>query len=400
MARTKRPPGEGTVTQRKDGRQEAAKTIGYNEHGNPIRLRAYGRTQGEARAKLEQKIQELGGPTMLATLATLADASKVTVKEWMESWLQYKETVDQLKPGTLARYRCMSNVHIIPAIGNRRLLSIRPAHVEHLLAGIAAKGLSKRMVRYVWQTLNSALKQALRRELIPSNPCAAVAPRGGESSRQRVQAWTPEQMQVFLAEAKGSSFYPLYYTALTTGLRRGELIALELGRDVEIHAGTLTVRETQALDGTVTSAKTARSQRTIKLPADTLGILRSYVGERTTGRLFLSPQGKVVDARNLLRDFARLLKACNTNSEGKAIEPPLVPRITFHGLRHTYATLALYSGMQPLELSRRLGHADTAITMRVYAHVIDELEQEEPPSLATLLASRATAEEEHKEGVN
>lgn len=378
----KRPPGEGSIYLRKDGRYAAAKTVGYTPAGNPRRVTAYGRTQAEARARLEARISELGGPAMLPMLS---ESSSITVGEWLDSWVAYKKNVSNLKPGSIDRYKNVIKVHLKPELGARRLATVRPAHVEHLLGTIAAKGRSARTIRYIWQTLNAACKHAVRRGLIAANPCAAVEKPRPEGAHQKPpQVWAREQALLFLAAAQSSHYYPLYHLALTTGMRRGELIALDAARDVDLVVGCVSIRETQSLTGEVTAAKTERSRRTIPLPSDTVEVLTEWEQRRpTTTRFFVSPEGHRISARNLFRDFKDV------------VEKSSAPEITFHGMRHTYATLALRAGVPLVVVSERLGHASPETTMRIYAHVLADMKQAGALTIAEL-----TVEAERKEAVN
>jgi len=408
MSKRKRPPGEGTITKRKDGRYEAARTVGYNEQGNPVRIRSYGRSQGEARQKLEKKIQDYGGPLKLGGIA---EASKVTVEDWLESWLRFKETTAGLKPRTIAGYRHMAEKHIVPSLGRRKLLSLKLAHVEDLLTRLAGRGLARSTIRQVWQVLNNACRHAVRRELLASNPCAE-AQKPGRETDNRPKAWTPVEASMFLAAAiEESKFYPLYFLALTTGLRRGELLGLELHKDLDLDEGTLRVRQTQSHRSTddVTSAKTDRSRRKIPLAPDAVTVLREHLerraelaaGERwrDSGRLFTMDHGGPISSRYLYGDFKAVIKGCNTGEDGKAIDPPPVRDITFHALRHTYATWALRQ-LPVHVVSKRLGHRDAAITMRIYAHVLADMEQEGALTLAALMEPRLKEQAERNLNVN
>ncbi|MCP4897561.1 MAG: site-specific integrase [bacterium] len=409
MPRQKRPPGEGTVTIRKDGRYEAARTIGYNERGNPIRIRAYGITQGEARDKLERKIQDMGGH---AVLGTLADASQVTVADWLESWVRYKETVDELKPSTTRNYRHLATKHINPRIGTRRIQTIRPAHVEDILSQMARDGLSKRTRRYVWQALNNAFKHAVRRQLLPSNPCDAVvvSMKGGDA--RTPETWTPEEANLFLQVAKKHSrLYPLYRLVLTTGLRRGEVLALQLTRDLALIDGRISVLQTQSQTNEVTTVKTERSRRTIPLPADTIEALEQHLDQRAdlatsesmwedSGRLFTTKTGTTISARHLYDDYKAVIRRCNQDDKGKAIEPQPIKDLTFHDLRHTYATLALRAEVPVHVVAKRLGHRDASITMKIYAHVLADMEQAGALTMDELTAPKPAATSDHKSSVN
>lgn len=386
----RRAPGEGTVYQRKDGSYEAAKTVGSSTKGNPRRVTAYGRTKAAALANLQKKIDKLGGAAMLPRIA---ETSKITVGQWVDSWLKYKTEVSNLKPNSIAAYGNTIAVHIKPAIGDKRLISLRPVDVEHMLTGIAAKGRSARTVRYAWQTLNAALRHAVRRQLITSNPAAEVEkPKPKGSQQDPPAAWSQVEAQTFIEAVKTDHYYPVYHLALTTGMRRGELVALQLHRDLSFKDGTISIRETQDIRGLVTLTKTDRSRRTIPLSTDDMEVLAKWLQRRssTEDRLFTSPTGKIISPRNLYRSFKNSIRMINTTAKGKPIKPQPIRDITFHGLRHTYATLALRAGVPLTVVSKRLGHSDVAITLKTYAHVLADMEQAGALSFAELTAESAT----------
>lgn len=388
MTKRKRLPGEGSVYQEaSSGLWVAARTVGYTPAGHQRRVKGRGRTQIEARQALERKLRALGGLVGVGGLET--EASKLTVAAWMKRWLEYKTNVERRRPKTVERYRQVVDCHIEPALGSRRLAALRPADVEELLVSMAAAGLSPRSVRYAWATLNNALRHAERRGLVAVNVAARVQPPAQSSTRP--EALEPREVLRLLEVARERSrYWALYHVAITTGMRRGELLALEWS-DLDFEAGVLRVRRSQDELGRVADVKTEAGRREVPLAATDVEVLRVHreeLGEhiklareaglwRGAARVWPSTAGTPAGARNLYRDFLRVLELAGLR------------RVSFHALRHTAATLALRAGVPVHVVSRRLGHRDAAITMRVYAHVLADMSQAGALELEDLLAVAA-----------
>lgn len=293
-------------------------------------------------------------------------------------------------------------------LGARRLDQIRPAHVQALVTGLArrkvagcrvarpAEGapaperplLSQRTVRYAYALLRAVLEHAVRLQVIRANPCHAV-PLPKLTQREPV-AWAPEEAAAFLAEAERSSAcHALYYLALATGARRGELLALRWG-DVDLVDAELVVRATRG-DGSERAPKTPRGRRTVSLPDDAVAVLRRHREAqdlaavaarehrwvwRHDGHVFTTRRGTPLAERNLLRDFKAVVRRAGVRD------------VPFHALRHTAATLLLRAGVAPHVVSERLGHADASITLRVYTHVLEDTARAAALPLDELLHGR------------
>jgi integrase len=385
MVKRKRLPGEGSVYfDQARGLWVAARTVGYTPAGNARRVVGRGRTQIAARQALERKLLELGGLVGVGGLEV--GAAKLTVAAWLVRWLEYKAEVERRRPKTVERYRQVVKCHIGPALGARRLATLRPSDVEELLVGMASAGLSARSVRYAWSTLNNALRHAERRGLVAINVAARVQPPAAESKRP--EALEPaEVVRLLEAARERSRYWSLFHIAITTGMRRGELVGLEWS-DVDLVAGLVRVRRSQDELGRVSDVKTEASRREIPLSATDVRVLELHRAEladhvelaeaagqwRGSSRVWPSSAGTPAGARNVYRAFGQVLEAAGLR------------RVSFHALRHTAATLALRAGVPVHVVSRRLGHKDAAITMRVYAHVLADMSQAGALELEELLA--------------
>jgi integrase len=240
--------------------------------------------------------------------------------------------------------------------------------------------LSPSVRRHIYQFLRAAFRDAVRAGLLDQNPMEAVdPPRSGFVRPAR--AWRPDEVARFLEAANGHRLYPLFALMLATGLRPGEALAL---RWEDWEGETLHVRHTLLRDGTLGPTKTPGSNGTLYLDPATQDLLREW-RERLEGEkeaspdwvdhclMFPSTRGTPLDYGNFKRAFYALQEKAG------------VSRITPHGLRHTYTSLALRAGLPPKVVAARLRHADPTFTVKVYQQLIEEDHRTGALSLDTLL---------------
>ena len=330
----RRANGEGNLRKRKDGRWEGRYTAGRDpETGRAIYKNVLGKTQAEAKAKLKQAIEEAKG-------LDAAKAGRYTVGQWMEVWFEHYAKV-KVRPSSHQTYRGYIDNHIKPNIGKiplEKLTSLElqkfykklltNGRVDRLESRHQAKGLSPKTVRNIHQIISSAMSLAKEQKLIVANPAEGCAlPR---LEHREMKTLPVEQLQSFLREAKESGVYELYYLELATGLRRGELLGLKW-EDIDLERGDLRVRRQIArINGEVVEAplKTKNAYRTLPLAEDTVSILLEQK-EKVGGSpwVFPSPTGGPISPDSVLHMLHRVLKRAG------------LPRIRFHDLRHTFATL-------------------------------------------------------------
>jgi integrase len=373
--RARRGRGEGTVFRRKDGTWCAAITAGYDEDGRRRRRYVYGATKAAVLEAITQlRAQALDG--------ALGEPVRLTVAQFLRRWVD-DVVRPSLRPKS-AEYYCGALRYLLPRLGGVRLTALGPAHVQALLADLERAGGSPHVRRQVFVTLHRACQQALRWGLLRAHPCAAVArPR---VPRREMCTLAPEQARAFLEAARGDRYFALYALMLGTGLRLGEALGLAWP-DVDLDAGTVTVRRqlTAVTPGgrpTFSEPKTASARRTVDLPPLAVEALRAHQCRmQAEGHLlnayllvFVDRAGHSVRAENLRRrSFLPLLRAVG------------IPRIRLHDLRHSYATLNLAAGTHPRVVQQALGHADIAVTLQTYSHVLPGLQKEAALRLDRLL---------------
>lgn len=366
MAR-KRSNNEGSIYRDKKGRWVAALTVGYcPKTGNRKRKVFYGKTRREAQEKLNEALvrQQQGQLTM-------ASVSTITVKQWLESWLPtYKEI--SVKRKTYDSYKQVINDYIVPGLGQVRLTQLSPKQVQTFINKLSReKELSPRTVEYAKVILSSALNTAINEGYIHKNPAAKV--KLPKKAPSQARSMSPEQLERFMESITNRTHYSIYYTAVSTGLRRGELLALRWA-DVDFQAKTLHVNQNLLkTDGEYyfDTPKTPESIRGFTIPDKLVAELKSYKAHQNKDRLLM---GELYNDHDLI--FAK--------TDGTPFDPGYVTRkfgmlcdklgldFTLHELRHTFATLSLLNGVDITTVSKMLGHKDVTTTLNIYSHVLPD----------------------------
>ena len=357
MARKRRGRGEGSIYQRKDGTWVANVSFGYRANGRRIRKEVTGKTKKSVQEKLRAVMQQSGQ----------ADVTKMKLAEHLAIWLKSKKR--KLAPGTYANYERMIRLHIIPHIGHCVLAKLRPLHVSEMYTEIDEAGGSANIQREVGSVLFSAMSQAVKLRLIESNPCHDIDRPRVEKPEMKI--FSREQVDTFFEYAKDDDLYPLYVTAIATAMRSGELYAL-YWKDINFETKSIHVqRSLEEIGGhqRLKPPKSSHSNRRIELPKFAMDVLHSHRKKALTEGLLDSPvfcdsNGGWLRRSNVARrSFHPLLKRAK------------LPRIRFHDLRHTAATLLLLQGVHPKIVSERLGHASIEITLNTYSHVLPSMQK-------------------------
>jgi len=364
----KRGNGEGCISKRKDGTWCAVITVGRKPDGKLKQKFFYGKTRQEVAEKLNKALNEL-------RQGTFVEATAVTVESWLKTWLEeYKRP--KLRLTTFESYRIMAECHIVPAIGHIKLKDLRPEHLQHLYNEKLKAGLSPRTVRYIHLVVHSALKQALKNQLVYRN--VAEATELPADKKKEARALTLEEMDRFLNALEGDRLKAAFVTLLGTGLRRGELLALKWD-NVNLKEGIIAVKENLvwiAKKGFVFQPpKTEKSKRVVPLPDDVLAELKRHkvrqaeeklkigAAYQDNGLVFCTEIGTPIIPRNFERKYKALLKKAGLTG------------VKLHSLRHTYATRLLELGENLKVVQELLGHSRISVTADIYSHVSPELKR-------------------------
>ena len=363
----RRKRGDGGVSLRKDGRWEGRAVIGYDDKGLPVTKNVLAKTKSECTAKLKKLRESIEKPT--------SDQPKpgILLGDWLDFWYQsYKKP--NLRPNTQMSYERRIYQHIIPALGNTQLDKLTTSDIQQfytklkqggrlLRAELYGKGLSAQTVRGIHTTLHAALDKAVSEKLLFRNPADGC--RLLPAKAREMQVLAPEEIQRLLIQAKEDNCFELLLLELSTGLRRGEICALQWS-DLNFRTGELRVeRQVHRVNGElmVSPPKTRAANRSVILPAPVLDVLRAYRETINSKWMFPSPVNE-----GLPRDPAAVRKRLQT-----VLERAECKKIRFHDLRHTFSTVSLEHGMDIKTLSTIIGHVSSSTTLNVYAHVTDEM---------------------------
>jgi integrase len=333
--------------------------------------------------------RELNRLLSLVDSGFYVEPSTLSVAEYLERWLM-DHAQHRVSAKTFERYAEIARKHLIPALGSHRLPKLSPLHIQAYYSDALTKGrvrtlrsgiqemlppLAARTVKHHHRILSEALKQGVRLRLLQHNPCADVDPPRPKHAEMKIidQARSAD----LLKAAKGMQIYIPVLLALTTGMRRGEILALRW-KDISLDSQTLQVARTleeTAAGVNFKEPKSERSRRTIALPA--LAVEELHIHRRHQAEELL---------RLGIRQIGETLVSCNH------VAQPLRPRaitksfanlsrklelgIRFHDLRHSHISHLLDAGVHPKVASERAGHASVSITLDVYSHLISGIQED------------------------
>ena len=295
----------------------------------------------------------------------------------LDKWLD-EYMAATLRPTTLNGYRRSLELHVKPYLGNKTLSKITAVDLRSLYRTLQetgrvhprdgqSPGLSARTVHGIHTTLHHALKTAMEQNLIPNNPAAEVDPPKFDGAPMKIL--TEAQLDAFMKVIEKDAFWhDFFYTAVTTGLRRGEICALRW-KDFDTEQEMLHVRRTLHKEKgkplTTGDTKTYAGTRKIVLPPSTAQLLRERKKTAPTEWIFPNPfdPEQPIAPGTAYNRLKALLKETG------------LPDIRFHDLRHTFATHALSSGVDAKTLAGILGHTKASFTLDTYTHTTGDMQK-------------------------
>jgi integrase len=288
-----------------------------------------------------------------------------------------------IRPNTFVSYSSHLTNHVVGHLGSLSIHDVDGPTLNALYAELLrggrlkgrGKGLSPTTVRRVHATLRRAFRDAVRWGLLEKNPVeSCYPPRLAHNDVMRT--WSLEELRAFLELTRGDEWAELWMLLATTGMRRGEALGLRWS-DVDLRTRAVSIRQTIVLVGNrphIAEPKSARSRRVIILDTTTVDALERLLPEATARDfVFRATEGEPIHPARVSRRFREIV-------DGSSLR-----RIRLHDLRHTYATLALQSGVHPKIVSERLGHSTIALTLDVYSHALPTLQQEAADRVADLI---------------
>jgi integrase len=362
----RRGNGEGSIYQRKDGRWTA--TITLEGEGGRRRKSFYGKTRKEVQEQLKIALREQQQGMLIAT-------PQQTVEQFLAQWLEDHKAALRIR--SYERYEELTRLHIIPVLGHHQLQKLTPQHVQAFYTRKLKEGLSSTTVNGLHAMLHKALDDAVRYNLIARNVCDAVTP--PRRGHFEIQPLSMEQAQQFLAIAKGHSLEALFVLAITTGMRRGEILALKW-QDITFSQNMLQVRRvfTRRPGNRYIEAepKTEKSRRSILLAPIVVTLLKQHRARQREAKLKAGAQWQDLDLV-FCTSFGTPLNPSKVVDRFKTLlKRGGLPPIRFHDLRHSAATILLSLGVHPKVVQELLGHNQISMTMDIYSHVLPGMQKD------------------------
>ncbi|WP_317335002.1 site-specific integrase [Dysosmobacter welbionis] len=378
--------GDGSIRKRSDGRWEGRYTAGRNEEtGKLIYKSVLAKTQAECKRQLREALrhqeqqadmQPAQLPEAENTTQCQKDSQAFTVARWLRTWydLYAKQNI---RRSTQLQYTYFMRDLVIPRISELPLSQLSGLRLQMLYQELrtsgrthpqrhAGQGLSPKTVRSVHLFLHAALEQAVRAGVIAKNPTVECKP--PKLERKEMKVIQPEQIGNYLQAAAERNVLPMFFLELTTGLRRGELLAL-LWSDLDPQNRSISVtKSVSRLNGelVVSQPKTQHSIRTLLIPQQAVDLLvQEHSQHPNNPYLFPSPTtGTMYSPETVARIHKRILRDAGLED------------CRFHDLRHTFATVALQNGVDIKTLSGMLGHYSSDFTLDTYTHVTRKMQEE------------------------
>jgi len=406
----KRANGEGSIWQRTN--KTWVGQVSYTDPitGQPDRKSVSGKTKQEVLKKMRdlENAKDVG---------RLADSGKLTLADWIDRWLEvYKKPT--IKYSTWHSYQQLADLHIKPALGKRPLDRVRANEIQAFYNKMAEsgriiekrgnqtikvqsddqsaedknlqpKGLSSQTIRNCHNVLRGALNQAYKEALIRWNPITAVEL--PPLKHREIQPLSGGQVVYFLNAIKDHELYPVIFTDLGTGLRRGELLGLTWD-DVDLKVNTAMIKQSLITVGGKVhlqdDVKTKASNSTITLPGEVVKVLKRVKKQQAKNKLvlgetymdnnfvFCREDGRPYRPDVIYRQYKRLL------------EENGLPDTTFHALRHTFCTLLLENGEDLATVSKLARHSTLSITSDLYIHKTETMQERAASKLDSILTGK------------
>lgn len=376
------------ITQRPDGRYMAR----FQYKGEQYTL--YHKTS------VKQLVKDMNNMKYELEHGLYASAKKVKVDDWYNAWMnEYK--AHTVKKSTFDLYDTYYNIYIKNILGKKIIQDLKPIHIQKLYNDMAKRGLKENTIKKVNTIICSMLQQAVKNEMIFKNPCVSVdIPKTEKTEKQILSA---EQQDEFLQFIRSSNRWKKYHTlftvALGTGMRIGELLALNWS-DIDYNEKTIEINKTlqylynkekKKYEYVMQIPKTKTSKRIIPLLDSLAFLLKKHRKEQQELRMSLGDKwqplnkegfGNLVFTTEFGRPFDRnsinrAISSIVTEMNKKREKGNEFPNFSPHCLRHTFATRCFENGIPPKVVQEYLGHTTIQMTMDLYTHVMKETKQDE-----------------------
>jgi len=364
----RRPNGDGMIRQLDSGLREGRIVVGHKKDGSPIFRYAYGRNQKEFMQNLldlKNRYRDVH----------LTEESNMNLSDWIEKWLT-EYMPERVRASTLSGYAQDLNTYVKPRLGHKKLSRITTNDIQKMYTELKTNGrikehpvhgyaLADNTIIRIHTTLHGAMETATQLHLIPSNP--VIGTKVPKRRKKKLQVLNDTQLdRLMKAIESDEEWGDFFLLELTTGPRRGEICGfkwddfdeesnrLKINRSISYRKGGELYED---------KPKTEESERTLTLPEMTAEMLKRR--KRISQWIFPNPLNpdKPVSPAAAYRRAKKLLKKAG------------LPNISFHDLRHTFATVAVANGVDAKTLASILGHTNPSFSLDTYTHVTTDMQQ-------------------------
>lgn len=355
----------GSIKKTSTGKYKVNFEFGYDENGNRIRKNTTYSTEKEAEIALSRHNTRMEDGIAVRPV-------QIKLCEWLDYWMEniiYPRTEDTTQYG----YRNIINTHLKPELGNKKLQSIKPMDIQKYYTHLAVKkGLSPNSILKHHHLLMTAFKAAVRQEYITRNPIDAVEP--PKKKKPSIKYYSASQVRQLFNKVQGNRLETFVTLCTLLGLRREEACGLKWV-DIDFENRTVVIRRARTTAGSKTiekEPKTDNSVRTLYISDALYMILNKEKAKQDKNRKLLGelyhdneyvcawPDGRPYRPNYLSELFTKFIK-----DNG-------LPKITLHGLRHTFASLSHAAGISAFDIGKAMGHSTPDTTQRIYTHLFDE----------------------------
>ena len=368
--KAKRPYGRGYVRERAEGVYNVAVSMGRDRKTGKY-VYKWTTVRG-TRRDAERKLTEL--QHQLDT-GVLIPPGKTRLKEFLQRWIT-EYVRPNLSPRTSEGYEHICNHHLIPTLGDTSLSSLRPEHFQRYYSEKLSSGLSPQTVRHHHTCLHKALQTAMEWGFLARNPADAAAPPRAQVIEMKT--WGEADIETFLNAAIDTPYFALFHTAIFTGMRRSELLALRWC-DVNLAlCQAYVTRSLHVLTGgevIVRQPKTAKARRMIVLSPLNASVLSRHREKQQQDRALLGTALREDDLVFSKPDGKPFLPNTVTHAWIKLVRQTGLNPIRLHDARHSHASIMLKQGTHPKVVQERLGHASIQITLDTYSHVAPGIQE-------------------------
>jgi integrase len=389
---TSRPTGH--IRQRAPGSWEVRYSLGTNPATGKRRVATT--TVEGGRKDAEKELRRL-----LRSLDTgeHVDPTRMTVREWLTLWLGAIR--EEVSPKTHERYGEIVNNFLAPELGALPIAKLAAAHISAVYTRWATEGrrdgkpggLSPQSRRHIHRILRTALSRGVEQRVIARNPADAFKKRLPKVDPRKMTTLDAEQAARLLEAIKRNRVYWPVLVALSTGMRRGEILALRW-KNIDLDRGVVRVVESLEQTKAALRFKLPKTEKTraITLPSFVVEELRRLkrqqaeelfvLGVRQSGETLACCRhdGEPLPPRSLTHEFAKVARRVKD-----------IPRVRFHDLRHSHATQLLSAGIHPKVAQERLGHSTITTTLDLYSHVTETMQEDAAAKLDTAFRSAINA---------